>query len=263
MRHEIRVTSEIKSDEKKFNFSKWCYETIESETSQNHFAKLLKNVKPGDEVVLYINCLGGSVQEALGIHSELKRCGAKVVAHIDGFAASAASVLAMAADEVIMPRNTCMMLHKAAWQAYGNPDELRKSADDLEVISKTAAESYLMKAGEKMDSAALDRILAAGTWISAADCLTLGLCDKLESYSASGGTPMQKFQAAASACVHYPIPEIPVAFVSMLEAMSQVDEGRGIAENCPESGHPENHETQPEAAVNHGIAYAMLKNMNL
>lgn len=262
MRHEIRVTSEIKPDEEQFNYSKWCYETVESETSQNHFVKLLKDVKPGDEVVLYINCLGGSVQEALGIHSELKRCGAKVVAHIDGFAASAASVLAMAADEVIMPRNTCMMLHKASWWAYGNPDQLRKSADDLEVISKTAAESYLMKAGEKMDAGALDRILAAETWISASDCLALGLCDKLEDYSVANGTPMQKFQAAASACVHYPIPKIPVAFASMLEVISQADAGKGTTKECPESGQ-KTHEDQPEAAVTHSIAYALLKSMNL
>lgn len=256
VKHEFYLTTEIAADGEKFNRETWQWEPVESETSQNHFVKLLSNVQEGDEIHLYINSLGGSVKEALGIYNALKRAPAKVFAHIDGFAASAASIIAMAADEVIMPRNTCMMIHNAAWLAYGNPAELRKSADDLEVINKSAIESYMLKAGDKLDETTLHRFLDAETWLTAAECLEYGLADRLDETAVST-EPMQLYQTAAAACIHFPAAKISADVAAKLSAK------RPTPSPCPESGHPENHETQPEAAVNHGIAYAMLKNMNL
>ena len=72
------------------------------------------------------------------------------MAYIDGIAASAASVIAMAADKVVMPRNTTMMIHNAAWSVYGNSKELRKSADDLDIINGAMLQSYIVKAVDKL-----------------------------------------------------------------------------------------------------------------
>ena len=125
----------IAPDQKTRNWYTGEETTVESKTSQRYFVDNLNGAAAGDTVNLYINSVGGSVKEALGIYSTLRRCPATVVAYIDGYAASAASVIAMAADKIIMPRNTCMMVHNAAGPAYGNATQLRKAADDLEVIN--------------------------------------------------------------------------------------------------------------------------------
>ena len=140
----------IAPDQKTRNWYTGEETTVESKTSQRYFVDNLNGAAAGDTVNLYINSVGGSVKEALGIYSTLRRCPATVVAYIDGYAASAASVIAMAADKIIMPRNTCMMVHNAAGPAYGNATQLRKAADDLEVINLAAIQSYMNKAGDKL-----------------------------------------------------------------------------------------------------------------
>lgn len=100
----------------------------------------------------------------LGIYNVLRRCGATVVAYIDGVAASAASVIAMAADKVIMPRNTAIMVHNAAWGVYGNSKELRKSADDLDIINGAMLQSYIVKAGDKLPAEKLEELTDGETW---------------------------------------------------------------------------------------------------
>lgn len=254
MKHEFYLTSEITGDSEKFNYDTWQWEPVESETSQNHFVKLMAAVQDGDEVHLYINCLGGAVKEALGIYNVLKRTPARIVAHIDGFAASAASIVAMAADEVIMPRNTCMMIHNAAWWAYGNPSQLRKSAEDLDVVNKSAIESYMMKAGDKLDAGTLQRFLDAETWLTAAECLEYGLCDTVESVSeAAAMTPVQLYGAAAAKCTHYPAAKISPDFAAKLSAIQPV----------PKLGTPEQ-EHRPEQAADHNSSvYALLKSMTM
>lgn len=117
---EFYITDDIKPDGERFNWDTYSWEAVESTTCQRYFVENTKDAQAGDTINLYINSWGGSVKEALGIYNVLRRCGATVVAYIDGVAASAASVIAMAADKVIMPRNTAMMVHNAAWGVYGN-----------------------------------------------------------------------------------------------------------------------------------------------
>ena len=152
---------------------------VESRTSARYFAENLKDVTPSDAVVLYINSMGGSVKEALGIFSVLQRCPATVTAYIDGFACSAASVIAMAAQKIVMPRNTAMMIHNAATIAWGNARKLRKAADDLDVINNAAIQSYIMHAGDKLPADKLQEMLDAETWLVAEDCVKWGLADEL------------------------------------------------------------------------------------
>lgn len=202
------IFDELMGDYERFNWRTYEYERIESTTSQNYFVNNLQELTAADKVNLYINCMGGSVKEALGIHSVLQRCPAEVTAYIDGFAASAASIIAMAAKTVIMPRNTAMMIHNARWSAYGNPAELRKSADDLEVINKAAIESYTMHAGEKLPADKLQQMLDAETWLVAEDCLQYGLADKLAETDVSVDDSLAMYtraaQATMSACKSVP-----------------------------------------------------------
>lgn len=72
------ITDEIAPDSERFNWDTYRWENVESTTSQKYFIQNLSGLGPGDHVNLYINSMGGSVKEALGIHSELKRCPATV-----------------------------------------------------------------------------------------------------------------------------------------------------------------------------------------
>lgn len=193
------ITDDIQADGERFNWETYRMETVESKTSQRYFVDNLQGLSAGDTVNLYINSMGGSVKEALGIYNVLRRCPATVIAYIDGFAASAASVIAMAAEKIIMPRNTAMMIHNAAWWDYGNPAQLRKSADDLEVINMAAIQSYTMHAGDKLTPEKLQQMLDEETWLTAEDCMTYGLADEFGENDADIQTVAGQFQAAAKA----------------------------------------------------------------
>lgn len=92
-------------------------------------------------------------------------------------AASGASVIAMAADKIVMPKNTMMMIHKAWTYAAGNAEGLRKVADRLDKIDNAVTESYTSRfVGEKSE---LESLLAEETWLTAEECKTFGFCDEI------------------------------------------------------------------------------------
>ena len=126
---------------------------------------------------VHINSGGGDVFESIAISNLLKNHAAEIIVYIDGLAASGASVIAMAADKVIMPSNTMMMIHKAWTYASGNSDELRKTADRLDKIDGAVTQSYTSRfVGETEE---LETLLADETWLTAAECKTFGFCDEI------------------------------------------------------------------------------------
>ena len=129
------------------------------------------------EIHLHINSPGGNAFDGIAIHNLLKHHPAKVTAYIDGIAASAASVIAMGANEIIMPKNSMLMIHCASTFAYGNAAELRKEADTLEKVDTAVANSYKVRfVGTDEELAAL---LADETWLTANEALALGLCNSI------------------------------------------------------------------------------------
>lgn len=157
----------------------WTGEKIESETSANYVKEQLEAAGDVTQINVYINSYGGEVKEGLGIYNLLKRHPAQKTVYIDGFACSIASVIAMVGDPIIMANNGLMMIHHASAWADGNAEELRKIANDLEVIDKASCSSYLVKAGDKLDEKTLNKLLDAQTWLNAEDCLKYGLADKI------------------------------------------------------------------------------------
>ena len=153
-------------------------EVIRSETSANAFREALAAHPNVTQIDLYINSYGGSVFEGTAIYNQLCRHPAHKTVYVDGFACSIASVIAMAGDEVVMPRNTLMMIHNMWMGALGNAAELRKAADDLDVINAAGRQAYLEKAGEKLDEAALTTMMDAETWLTAEQCIQYGLADR-------------------------------------------------------------------------------------
>jgi ATP-dependent Clp protease, protease subunit len=157
----------------------WTDEKIESQTSANYIQKQLENSKNTSQINIYINSYGGEVKEGLAIYNQLKRHPAQKTVYVDGFACSIASVIAMAGDKVIMGNNTLMMIHHASMGAWGNAEELRKAANDVEVIDKASCSSYLAKAGDKLSEETLNQLLDNQTWLNAEQCLQYGLCDEI------------------------------------------------------------------------------------
>ncbi|WP_039653757.1 head maturation protease, ClpP-related [Clostridium tyrobutyricum] len=157
----------------------WTGETIPSETSANYIKEQLEQNQNVTQINIYINSYGGEVKEGLAIYNQLKRHPAQKTVYVDGFACSIASVIAMAGDKVVMGTNSLMMIHHASMGAFGNADELRKSANDVEVIDKSSCSTYLEKAGDKLDETTLNKLLDAQTWLSAEDCLQYGLADEI------------------------------------------------------------------------------------
>ena len=171
---DLYIYGDVEGD----SYDWWTDEVITSETSANYFREELAKYPNAAEINVYINSNGGSVFEGTAIYNQLRRHPAKKTVYIDGFACSVASVIAMAGDEVVMPKNALMMIHNPWMYTYGNAADLRKAADDLDTIAKGARQAYLTKAGEKLDEERLTEMMDAETWLTAEECLNLGLADR-------------------------------------------------------------------------------------
>jgi Protease subunit of ATP-dependent Clp proteases len=157
----------------------WTGEPIPSATSASTVQQMIQDAGNIAAINVYINSYGGDVKEGIGIYSLLVRSKAYVTAYIDGFACSVASVIAMAADKVVMGSNTLMMVHNASAGAFGTSADLRKAADDLDVINSQAIKSYQDKAGDKLPPETLQQLLDNETWLTAEQCIQYGLADEI------------------------------------------------------------------------------------
>lgn len=172
----------------------WTDQEIESDTSAEHFRQELAQYPNASEIEIYINSYGGEVFEGTAIYNQLKRHPAHKTVFIDGFACSIASVIAMAGDEIVMPRNTLMMIHNMWMGAVGNAAALRKAADDLDVINAAGRQAYLLKAGDKLTEEKLTELMDAETWLTAQDCIDLGLADRFADTEADMSTAAAAMQ---------------------------------------------------------------------
>lgn len=171
---ELYIYGDVKGDRHNY----WTGEIEESMTSAEYFKQELAAHADVTQIDIYINSYGGSVFEGNAIYNQLKRHAAHKTVYVDGFACSIASVIAMAGDEIIMPRNALMMIHNMWMYAEGNSAELRKAADDLDKINEAGREAYLQRAGEKLSAEKLRELQDAETWLNAAECIEYGLADR-------------------------------------------------------------------------------------
>ena len=167
---DLYIYGDVEND----GYDFWTGEVIRSETSANAFREALEVV----QINIYINSYGGSVFEGTAIYNQLKRHPAHKTVYIDGFACSIASVIAMAGDEVVMPRNAMMMVHNMWMGAVGNAAELRKAADDLDKINEAGRTAYLEKAGDKLSPELIAQLEDDETWLTAEECIKYGLADR-------------------------------------------------------------------------------------
>lgn len=128
-----------------------------------------------EEIELHINSPGGEVHEGLAILNQIRQHKASVTVVIDGLAASAASFIAMGADEVLIAPNAEVMVHFPWALAVGDAADMRKAADDLDRLALNLARIYAGKAGGTVDDWL--EAMRVESWYSDEEAVAAGLAD--------------------------------------------------------------------------------------
>ena len=140
----------------------------------------LKQMPTDAPVTLRINSAGGSVDEAIAIYNALKRHEGTVNVAIDSIAASAASFIAMAGENVFIAEGGTIMIHSPWTLAMGNATDLRKTADVLDLYEDRLFSAYMGRMGKKYKDEDVRQMLADETWFTASEAVEAGLADSVE-----------------------------------------------------------------------------------
>lgn len=127
------------------------------------------------DVTVWINSPGGDCIAAAQIYTMLKEYPGKVTVKIDGMAASAASVVAMAGDSVLMSPVSMMMIHNPATGAWGDYTAMEQAIAMLDEVKESILNAYVIKSGQSR--AKLSHLMDAETWMNANKAVELGLAD--------------------------------------------------------------------------------------
>ena len=137
-------------------------------------------------ITLHISSPGGDCVAASQIYTLLMDYPGDVTVHIDGLAASAASVIAMAGTKVCMSPTACMMIHNPFTAAMGDTDEMRKAIQLLDEVKESIINAYQIKTG--LSRTKLSHLMDAETWMNAVKAKELGFCDEIL-YTGEEGLP--------------------------------------------------------------------------
>ena len=141
--------------------------------------KLFKQELEAEEgdISVWINSPGGCVFAAAQIYNMLKNYSGKVTVKIDGLAASAASVIAMAGDEVMMSPVSMLMVHNPATVAIGDSKEMQKAIEMLDEVKESIINAYELKTG--LSRARISHLMDSESWFNAKKAVELGFADKI------------------------------------------------------------------------------------
>lgn len=137
----------------------------------------LRHVGKKTDVVVNVNSPGGDLFEGMAIYNLLREHEGKVTVKVLGLAASAASVIAMAGDEVQIARAGFLMVHNSWVLAIGNRHDLRDFADTLEPFDRAIADIYAAHTGDELS--AMQKLMDAETWIGGTEAIEKGFADSL------------------------------------------------------------------------------------
>ena len=142
------------------------------------FLDELKALGAVAELTVRITALAARCSMGVAIYNALKRHGAAITVWIDGIAASIASMIAMAGDEVVMPENAMLVLHDPSGLVAGTAADMRAMAEALDRMKAGMVAAYRDKSG--LDDAEIEALMQAETWLSAEEAVALGLADRVE-----------------------------------------------------------------------------------
>ena len=129
------------------------------------------------DIIVWINSPGGDCVAAAQIYNMLMDYKGTVTVKIDGIAASAASVIAMAGTKVLMSPTALMMIHNPLTVAIGDSEEMQKAIDMLSEVKESIINAYEIKTG--LSRAKLSHLMDAETWMNANKAVELGFADEI------------------------------------------------------------------------------------
>lgn len=160
-----------------------------------------------DTIRVFINSPGGAAWDGIAIMNALRRHKARVEIVVDGLAASAASVIAMAGDHITMNRGSELMIHDAWGFAMGNAADMEEMTNVLHKLSDSIADTYAGRAGGTRVK--WRDLMQAETWYTAEEAVTAGLADEwVDAPAASASFDMSKFAYAYANRAHAPAPTL-------------------------------------------------------
>ena len=166
------------------------------------------NAGTGD-IVIFINSPGGDCVAASQIYTMLIEYKGNVTVKIDGIAASAASVIAMAGTEVLMAPTSLLMLHNPLTVAIGDSEEMQKAIAMLDEVKESIINAYELKTG--MSRAKLAHLMDAETWMNANKAIELGFADGIltRETGVPDGIPINSYQFSRRAVTNSLLSKIP------------------------------------------------------
>ncbi len=149
------------------------------EITPAQFSKDLADIGDVEEIIVRINSGGGDVFAANAIYTRLKDHPAKITVKIDGWAASAATIIAMAGDTIEIPANGVFMVHdpKMGVLGYFSAEEFTKLSEELVVVKRSIVNGYVLKT--KKDPQEIADIMAAEKWYTGEEAVESGFCDSV------------------------------------------------------------------------------------
>ena len=139
-------------------------------------------------ITIWINSPGGDCVAASQIYAMLMDYKDNVTVKIDGIAASAASVIAMAGTKVLMAPTAMMMIHNPLTAVFGNHDDMKKAIEMLDEVKESIINAYEIKTG--LSRAKLSHLMDEETWMNAHKAVELGFCDGLLADEKKDGMPV-------------------------------------------------------------------------
>ena len=152
----------------------WTGEGVDAKS----FHEDLKALGDVETITLRVNSPGGDVMDGVTIFNLLDQHPARVVAQIDGIAASAASLIVMAADEIVMPDNSFMLIHEPRSWAMGTAQDMEAVAADLSRMTETFAATYAKRSG-KLDADAVKALMKEDRLMTASEAQESGFADRV------------------------------------------------------------------------------------
>ena len=150
-------------------------------------ATLVDTIKQldADEIHLHIDSLGGNVAEGWGMYNALTQHGAKVTTYADGFVASAALYPFLAGDTRIANSVSAFYLHEASTYAGGYAGDLRKAAEEVELLTDIGINAFVDRTGQKKET--IQQLMKDETWLTAEKAVELGIATIVQKALPSSG----------------------------------------------------------------------------
>lgn len=152
----------------------WQSEWYEDDMAPGDVKEFLDQLDGTENINIHINSGGGSVFGGIAIYNMLRRNNAHKTVYVDGLAASIASVIMMAGDEIVMPKNATVMIHKPSASYFfttKNADDLRKDAESLDTCQEAIMQTYMTKA--KVDKKEIEQKVNDETWLTGEEAAEL------------------------------------------------------------------------------------------